>query len=94
MKEKTEKKPRRYKFDKWFLCILAVLLWQLAYILFSKYAIAIPQNWTNFAFWLSMLAVIIAILGWIWLFRIYIRSVRTEQDAKRKEKDDLSSDTK
>jgi hypothetical protein len=71
-------KPRRkLKLDRWFMVFMALLLWTLSTILF-RYAFDLPYNLANYQLWLRMLAIIIAIFGWIWLFKIYVASVRAK----------------
>jgi DNA-directed RNA polymerase subunit RPC12/RpoP len=62
---------------------MALLLWSLATMMFN-YAQAIPYNLSNPQIWFRILAIIIAIFGWIWLFKIYVSSVRAKQKATMK----------
>jgi len=71
------------KLDKWFLIVLAVILWTLCSQMFNL-ASALSCNWANFNLWCRVIACGIAIYGDIWVFRIYISSAIKE--AKRKEK--------
>lgn len=72
-------KPRpRLKLDKWFMVFMALLLWSLGNILFQS-AFELPYNLTNPQIWFKMLGIIIAIFGWVWLFKIYVASVREKQ---------------
>jgi len=71
-------KPRkRLKLDRWFMVFMALLLWTLSTILF-RYAFDLPYNLANPQLWLRMMAIIIAIFGWVWLFKIYVASVKAK----------------
>lgn len=77
-----QNKPK-IKVDRWFMVLMTALLLALSNILFAKYAVNIPQNLTNIRFWLSFLTVIFAVYCWIWLFKIYIQSVRDKKDGEK-----------
>jgi len=62
------------KFDRWMILVFAILLWALGTIL-VQYGFMIPALYGSYQFWLRLIAVIIAVLGWIWVFRIYLRTV-------------------
>ncbi len=73
----------KVKYDKWFLMVLAILLWTLANQLFSLTS-WFPGNWANFNLWGRVLANLIAVFGVVWVLRMYLRNTRRQ--AKRKDK--------
>jgi len=76
------------KLDRWFLIVLAIILWTLCSQMFNLTS-ALAFNWTSFNLWCRVIACGIAIYGDIWVLRIYISGAIRE--AKRKEK---QNDTK
>lgn len=75
--QKKGKARPRLKLDRWFMMFMALLLWSLSTILF-RYAFDLPYNLLNPQLWFRMLGIIIAIFGWVWLFKIYVASVRSK----------------
>lgn len=80
---KAKKPKAKLKLDKWFVILMAVLLWSLGTILFRDYAFQIPYFLADVSFWLRMVAVVFAIFLWMWLWRIYISEVRGRQEIIR-----------
>lgn len=84
-----EKPKRKVKYDKWFLIILAILLYTLISQLF-EIAPWLLLNWTGIT-WQSQLnlslrvvALCIAIFGVIWVVKMYI--INTKMQAGRNER--------
>ena len=73
----------KVKYDKWFLVVLAILLWTLANQMFSLTS-WLPGNWANFNLWGKIAANFIAIFGVVWVTRMYV--VNTKRQARRKDK--------
>jgi len=87
---KLEKPKTKVKYDRWFLIVLAILLWTLVRQLFGLTDI-LPGNWANINLWLRVAANLIAIFGVLWVIRMYVRNTkrqtrRNERIAKEVEK--------
>jgi len=74
---------KKVKYDKWFLIILAVLLYTLVNQLFALTS-WLPGNWANFSLWLKVIANGIATFGVIWVVRMYI--INTRRQFRRNER--------
>lgn len=71
------------KLDKWFLVVLAILLWTLATQLFNL-ALLVSDNPANFNLWARIIGSGIAIYGAVWVIRIYIGSAIKKARKARK----------
>lgn len=65
--------PRQKK-DKWFIVLLAIMLYSLVYM-FVLNASLLPYNWGNFRLWVNVIALALSVYGDIWVFRIYLSSI-------------------
>ena len=63
------------KYSLWFLIVLTVILWSLATQLLG-FAWLIPYNLTNIGLWARFAATGLALYGLVWVFKIYVRSVK------------------
>ena len=73
----------KVKYDKWFLIVLAILLWSLVSQLFTLGS-WLPGNWANLNLWLRIVANGIAVFGVVWVLRMYLRN--TKRQARRKDR--------
>lgn len=84
-----EKLKGKVKYDRWFLIILAILLYTLIRQLF-EIAPWLLLNWIYIDLWprvnfsLRIVALCIAIFGVIWVVRMYISN--TKRQARRNER--------
>lgn len=76
-----KQKKIKPKYDKWFLVVLAILLWTLTGQLFTL-ASQLPNNWSNLNMWCKVIACTIALYGNIWVIRMYISNIKIQ--ARRK----------
>jgi len=72
-----ENKKTKVKYDKWFLVILAVLLWTIVNQLFSLTS-WLPGNWANLNLWFKIIASCIATFGVCWVIKIYISNAKRQ----------------
>ena len=70
----SEKKIKA-RYDYWFLMVLAVMLYSLTTAMVN-YGSLLALNLANITLWARVLANAIAIFGVMWIFVIYVRSVR------------------
>ena len=73
-------KKARVKYDRWFLMVLAIMLWTLTSHLVGLLSL-LPYNLANLNLWARTLASGLGIYGTIWVLRMYLTHVR--QTARR-----------
>ncbi len=78
-----EKKKTKAKYDRWFLIVLAILLWTLVNQLFALCS-WLPGNLASFNLWARIIANCIATFGVLWVIKMYI--MNTKRQARRKDK--------
>lgn len=77
---KPNPKHQHVKVDLVFLIFYGIIVWRVALNLFTN-AGYIPLLWNDIHFWFqNILWNILALFGLVWLFRIYVRSLKQETD--------------
>ncbi len=70
------------KFDLWFLVLMTIILWSLAYQFIGQAIDIIGvglvniANLSNVTLWVRFLATGLGVYGSVWVFRIYIRNIK------------------
>lgn len=73
---KPDKTKKHVKLDLVFVIFYGIIVWRVASNLFSS-AGFIPWMWTDLSFWMTnIIWNIMALFGLVWLFRIYIKSLK------------------
>ena len=70
----------RIKIDLVFLIFYAIIVWRVCLNLFTS-AGYLPFFWQNISFWFTgIIWNMLALFGLVWLFRIYVRSLKHKDE--------------